>query len=49
MDINHPYTMIIYQVRLVTVPHTQVVKTCHKCRGTGGLTCGECGGKGWVR
>ena len=36
-------------MRLVTVPHTQVVKTCHKCRGTGGLTCGECGGKGWVR
>ena len=29
---------------MVTVPHTGVVKTCHKCRGNGGMTCGECYG-----
>ena len=29
----------------MTVPHTGVVKTCHKCRGNGGMTCGECYGK----
>lgn len=33
------------EVRVVTVPHTGVVKTCHKCRGNGGMTCGECYGK----
>ena len=33
------------EVRVVTVPHTEVVKTCHKCRGNGGMTCGECYGK----
>ena len=33
------------EVRVVTVPHTGVVKTCHKCRGNGGMTCNECYGK----
>ena len=46
---QHPVRMFRDEVRLVTVPHTGVVKTCHKCRGTGGMTCGDCGGKGWVR
>ena len=46
---ERPGRMFRDEVRLVTVPHTGVVKTCHKCRGTGGMTCGECGGKGWVR
>ena len=38
------------EVRVVTVPHTGVVKTCHKCRGNGGMTCNECYGKvgAWV-
>ena len=44
-----PGRMFREEVRLVTVPHTGVVKTCHKCRGTGGQLCGQCGGKGWVR
>ena len=33
------------QVRVVTVPHTGVVKACHKCRGTGGMSCRDCSGK----
>ena len=46
---QEPVRMFREEVRLVTVPNTGVVKTCHKCRGTGGQVCGECGGKGWVR
>jgi len=37
------------EVRVVTVPHTGVVKACHKCRGTGDMVCRDCSGKGWVR
>jgi len=44
-----PLSMFKDEVRVVNVPHTGVVKTCHKCRGGGGMTCGECWGKGWVR
>ena len=40
-----PLVMFKDYVRLVTVPHTEVVKTCHKCRGTGGTICSGCGGK----
>ena len=40
-----PSNMFKEEVRVVTVPHTGVVKTCHKCRGNGGMTCGECYGK----
>ena len=40
-----PMSMFKDEVRVVTVPHTGVVKTCHKCRGGGGMTCGECYGK----
>merc|ERR1719483_755110 len=40
-----PLSMFKEEVRMVTVPHTGVVKTCHKCRGSGGMTCGECYGK----
>ena len=40
-----PVSMFKDEVRVVTVPHTGVVKTCHKCRGSGGMTCGECYGK----
>ena len=46
---QEPVRMFREEVRLVTVPNTGVVKTCHKCRGTGGQVCAECGGKGWVR
>ena len=35
----------LFQVRVVTVPHTGVVKACHKCRGTGGMSCRDCSGK----
>ena len=37
--------MVNSQVRVVTVPHTGVVKACHKCRGTGGMSCRDCSGK----
>lgn len=40
-----PSNMFKEEVRVVTVPHTGVVKTCHKCRGNGGMTCNECYGK----
>ena len=46
---ERPGRMFRDEVRLVTAPHTGVIKPCHKCRGTGGVTCGECGGRGWVR
>ena len=42
---ERPGRMFRDEVRLVTVPHTGVVKTCHKCRGNGGMTCNECYGK----
>ena len=46
MFIKNQYAkMFQEEVRVVTVPHTGVVKTCHKCRGNGGMTCGECYGK----
>ena len=45
-DINEkPVAMFKDDVRLVPVPNTGVVKSCHKCRGTGGMTCGDCTGK----
>lgn len=37
------------EVRLVPVPNTISIKTCHRCRGTGGIVCKECSGKGWSR
>ena len=40
-----PGTMFKDEVRVVTVPHTGVVKACHKCRGTGGMVCRDCSGK----
>ena len=40
-----PSNLFKEEVRVVTVPHTGVVKTCHKCRGNGGMTCNECYGK----
>ena len=40
-----PSQMFKDEVRVVTVPHTGVVKACHKCRGTGGMTCRDCSGK----
>ena len=40
-----PVAMFKDDVRLVPVPNTGVVKSCHKCRGTGGMTCGDCAGK----
>lgn len=40
-----PSQMFKDEVRVVTVPRTGVVKACHKCRGTGGMTCRDCSGK----
>ena len=40
-----PLSMFKDDVRLVPVPNTGVVKSCHKCRGTGGMTCTDCAGK----
>ena len=37
------------EVRLIAVPNTSSVKSCHRCRGTGGVTCKDCSGKGWYR
>jgi hypothetical protein len=37
------------EVKVLQVPHTSSVKTCHRCRGAGSLLCQECHGKGWVR
>ncbi len=31
------------------IPHTDVVKTCHGCQGSGRVTCDNCGGDGRVR
>ena len=42
---EQPSSMFKDEIRMVTVPHTGVVKTCHKCRGTGGMTCKDCSGK----
>ena len=36
------------EVKVLQVPHTASVKTCHRCRGAGSLLCQECHGKGWV-
>ena len=47
--VEPPSRLFREEVRVVTVPHTGVVRTCHKCRGTGGQQCGDCAGKGWVR
>ena len=40
-----PSNMFKEEVRVVTVPHTGVVKACHRCRGTGGMSCRDCSGK----
>ena len=40
-----PLVMFKDDVRLVPVPNTESVKSCHKCRGTGEMTCGDCTGK----
>lgn len=37
------------EVRLVPVPRTASIKSCHRCRGTGGIVCKDCSGKGWSR
>ncbi len=37
------------EVKLVPVPGTSNVKSCHRCRGTGGVVCKDCSGKGWFR
>ncbi len=36
-------------MRLIPVPNTSNVKSCHRCRGTGGVVCKDCNGKGWYR
>jgi len=37
------------EVRLIPVPNTSNVKSCHRCRGSGGVLCKDCNGKGWQR
>ncbi|RZF33322.1 hypothetical protein LSTR_LSTR007667 [Laodelphax striatellus] len=37
------------EVKSMMVPHTSIVKPCHRCSGTGTILCSECRGKGWVR
>lgn len=49
-EIEEPPTQMFKdEVRLVTVPNTASTKTCHRCRGIGGVTCRDCNGKGWSR
>lgn len=36
----------IDEERVLTVPHTEVVKTCYTCNGQGIVTCSRCGGSG---
>jgi hypothetical protein len=43
---THPFKD---EVRLVPVPNTSNVKSCHRCRGSGGVLCKDCNGKGWQR
>ncbi len=43
--VEDPTSMFKDEVRIVSIPHTDVIKACHKCRGTGGMTCRECSGK----
>ena len=43
--VEEPTNMFKDEVRIVSIPHTDVIKACHKCRGTGGMTCRECSGK----
>ena len=43
--VEEPTSMFKDEVRIVSIPHTDVIKACHKCRGTGGMTCRECSGK----
>ncbi|KAK7788530.1 hypothetical protein R5R35_012599 [Gryllus longicercus] len=37
------------EIKVVQVPHTASVKTCHRCHAAGNLPCNECNSKGWVR
>nr|XP_018915068.1 PREDICTED: protein SSUH2 homolog isoform X1 [Bemisia tabaci] len=37
------------EVRVIQVPHTSVLKSCHRCFGVGTNFCNECKGKGWIR
>ncbi len=43
---SHPFKD---EVRLIPVPNTCSTKSCHRCRGTGGVLCKDCNGKGWYR
>ncbi|XP_065348432.1 protein SSUH2 homolog isoform X1 [Cloeon dipterum] len=45
----YPGTLFEDEVKLIPVPHTSSVKSCHRCKGGGSLLCAECHGKGWVR
>jgi hypothetical protein len=43
-----PSDLFRSEMKVLQVPHTASVKTCHRCRGAGSLLCQECHGKGWV-
>lgn len=45
---SEPAEMFKSEMKVLQVPHTASVKTCHRCRGAGSLLCQECHGKGWV-
>ncbi|KAI9561797.1 hypothetical protein GHT06_012758 [Daphnia sinensis] len=44
-----PTDLFRSEMKVLQVPHTASVKTCHRCRGAGSLLCQECHGKGWTR
>ncbi|XP_064633158.1 protein SSUH2 homolog isoform X2 [Lineus longissimus] len=45
----HPDGMFNNHQKKVEVPHTAVVKPCHRCHATGQVQCGRCHGRGQVR
>ena len=48
-DIQVPVTQNFEsEVKYVKVPHTESVKSCHICKGTGLCMCATCSGHGWV-
>lgn len=46
---SEPTDLFRSEVKVLQVPHTASVRSCHRCRGAGSLLCQECHGKGWTR
>lgn len=44
--VSNPLDLFQDEIRKMEVPHTASVKPFHRCRATGYLICGSCGGRG---